>query len=113
MLKELRLFKERKCKKEAMATGYSIHKRSAEKEALERWENEGGRLVQNHDFILDSIGDEYRRHKGQVMQIRTRDQRDAISHVKLFLASDKANSITGQTVVIDGEWTLPRSVFVA
>jgi hypothetical protein len=45
------------------------------------------------------------------MQIRTR-QRDAISHVKFFLASDKA-SITGQTAVINGERTLPQSVFVA
>lgn len=92
MLKELRLLKERKCKKEAMAPGYSIHKRSVEKEALERWENEGGRFVQNHDLILDSIGEEYGLHKGQVMQIRTRGQRDAISHVKFFLASDKASS---------------------
>lgn len=31
-----------------MATGYYIHKLSAEKEALERWENEGGQLGQNH-----------------------------------------------------------------
>ena len=112
MLRELRLFRERKLKKEAMEPGYSIDKRSGEKEALERWENEGGRLVQNHDFVLDPIGEEYRRHKGQVMQIRTRGQRDAISHLKFFLASDKASSITGQTVVIDGERSLPPSVFV-
>lgn len=111
MVKELRLIKERKSKKETMATGYYIQKRGAEKEALERWENEGGRLVQNHDYILDSIGEEYRRHNDQVMQIRTLGKRDEVSHLKLFFASDKAKSITGQTVVVDGERSLPQSVF--
>jgi hypothetical protein len=40
-----------------MAAGYYIHKPSSEKAAVERWENEGGRLGQNYDFILDSIGE--------------------------------------------------------
>ena len=44
MLKELVQFKERKCKKETMARGYYMHDPIAEKEPLERWENEGGRL---------------------------------------------------------------------
>ena len=111
MLKDLRLFKERKRKKEAMATGYSIYKRSAEKEALERWENAGGPLRQNHDFILDAIGEDYRRQRDQVMKIGRLGKRDEISHVKLFLTSDKAKSITGQTVVVDGERTLPQPAF--
>ena len=94
-----------------MATGYSIYKRSAEKEALERWENEGGRLSQNHDFILDSIGEDYRRQKDQVMQIGRLGKRDEISHVKLFLTSDKAKFITEQTVVVDDARTLPQIGF--
>lgn len=59
MLIELRLFKERNCEKETMAAGYYIDKRIAEKKAVERWENEGGRLSQNHDQILDSVGEDY------------------------------------------------------
>jgi hypothetical protein len=34
-----------------MATNYYIHKLSAEKDAVERWENEGGRLGQNNDEV--------------------------------------------------------------
>jgi len=44
---ELVQFKERKCKNETMARGYYIHNAIAEKEPLERWENEGGRLGQS------------------------------------------------------------------
>ena len=47
MLKELVQFKERKCKKETMARGYYIHNAITEKEPLERWENEGGRIGQS------------------------------------------------------------------
>ena len=69
MLKELRLIKERKRKKETMATGYYIHGRSAGLEAVERWENEGGGLSQTHDYVLDSPGENYLRHKDQSMAI--------------------------------------------
>ena len=41
-----------------MATGYLIHTPSVEKQALERWENEGGQLGQNHGFIFDSVGED-------------------------------------------------------
>ena len=60
-----------------MATGYYIHKPSADWEAVERWENEGGRL--NHG-----------------------GKRDQISRA-MFLASDKAKFITGQTAGVNGE----------
>ena len=50
-----------------MPTGHYKHKSSAEWEAVERWENEGGRLSQNHDYILKSIGENYLRHTDQVM----------------------------------------------
>jgi len=45
-----------------MATRYYSYDPRAEWEPVERWENEGGRLDQKHDYILDSIGDDYRRH---------------------------------------------------
>lgn len=51
-----------------MLAGYYIQKSSAEKEAVERWENEGGRLSQNHYHILDLTGEDYRRHKDQVVE---------------------------------------------
>ena len=71
-----------------MAAGYYIDKRSAEKEAVDRWENEGGRLTQNHEYILDSVGEDYRRHKGQAMPIERLHKRDDIMNAMLFLASD-------------------------
>ena len=77
MLKELRLIKESKRKKETMATGYYIHGRSAELEAVERWENEGGGLSQTHDYVLDSPGENYLRHKDQAMAIGRLAKRDA------------------------------------
>ena len=92
-----------------MATGYYSHEARAEWEAVERWENEGGRHGQNHDLYFDTIGDDYR-HKDQVMPIRGLDKRDEISLVKLFLPSDKA-SISGQTLVVHGERPVPQSVF--
>ena len=42
-----------------MSEGYYIHKPGAEKEAVERWENEGGRLGLNYDYIFDSSGREF------------------------------------------------------
>jgi len=58
------LIEERKCKKETMITGYYIHERIGELEAVERWENEGGRLSQNHDYVLDATGEDYLRLAG-------------------------------------------------
>ena len=45
-----------KREKERMTTGYYSHEPSAEWGAVERWENEGGRLREKRDYILDSAG---------------------------------------------------------
>jgi len=94
-----------------MATRYYIHKPSAEKEAVERWENEGGRLGRNHAYLLDSIGDASLRHVEQAMPSRRHRTRDELSHMKFFHGSDRAKAITVQTV--DGERALRQSVFAA
>ena len=65
--------KERNCKKETMARRYYIHEGSPELEAVERWENEGGRLFQNQ-------------HK---------------DHVRPGKGDDNPKSLTGQTVRVD------------
>lgn len=95
-----------------MSTGYYIHKSSAEWEGVDRWENEGGRLGQNNDYILDSIGEDYRRHMDQVMPIGSVGKRDQIPYA-MFLVSDKAKSMTGHSLGVDSERTLPQSVFAA
>ena len=55
-----------------MATGYYIRKQSSEWEAVERWENEGGRVGEKHDDVLDSIFDQYLPHLDQVSGISAR-----------------------------------------
>lgn len=37
---------------------------------------------------------------------------DDVAYVTLFLASDEASFITGQTLVVDGGQVLPESVFL-
>lgn len=41
---------------------YYINESSNEWEAVERWENEGGRGRQNYGLSLDSIGEDYTSH---------------------------------------------------
>ena len=96
-----------------MATRYYSHDPRAEWEAVERWENEGGRLRQKHDYILDAIADDYRRHMDEVRPIRRGRKPDEISHVKLFLPADKAKSISGQTLVVRGERPVPQSLLLS
>ena len=43
-----------KREKETMTTGYYIAETSAEREAIARWENEGGRVRQGYDYAFDS-----------------------------------------------------------
>jgi hypothetical protein len=71
-----------------MATRYYSYDPRAEWEPVERWENEGGRLDQKHDYILDSIGDDYRRHIDVDIQIRKTGKRDDISRVGPLLPSN-------------------------
>ena len=104
MQRELTLIKERKCEKETMATGHYIQGRSAELEAMQRWENEGGRLSENHGHVLDSVRDDHLRHQKQATPTGRLAKRDA---------SNNPKSITGWIPVGDGERTLPQSVFAA
>lgn len=92
------------------AADYYIHESSAEWEAFERWENEGGRLRQNHDLSLDSIGEDYLRRMEQAIPVCRLGEPDDIAYAMLFLASAGAKYITGQTLVVDGGRTLPASV---
>lgn len=85
-----------------MATGYSIHKRSAEKEALDRWENEGGLLSQNRGYLLDSAGEDYLRHKDQGIPIGRLAERDA---------SENPKSNTRRLPIVDSKRTLAQLVF--
>ena len=87
-----------------MATGYFIQGRRAELEAVQRWENEGGRLSQDHDYVLDSVREDHLRHNDHAMPIGRLAKRDA---------SNNPKSVTGWIPVGDGERTLPQSVFAA
>ncbi|HEX8650873.1 MAG TPA: SDR family oxidoreductase [Pyrinomonadaceae bacterium] len=89
---------------------YYIHELSIEGEAVERWENEGGRLRQNHDWSLDSIGEDYLRRMEHAIPIGRLSEPDDIAHAMLILTSDEAKFITGQKLVVDGGQTLPESV---
>jgi NAD(P)-dependent dehydrogenase (short-subunit alcohol dehydrogenase family) len=103
--------KERRCqRKEMTAADYYIPESSAESEAFERWENEGGRLWQNHDLSLDSIGQDYLRGMEHAIPIGRLGEPDDFTRAMLFLASDDAKFITGQKLVLDGGQTLPESV---
>jgi len=93
-----------------MAADYYIRESGDEWEAVERWENEGGRLRQNHDLSLDSIGEDYLRRMEQAILVGRLGEPNDIAHAMLFLASDEAKYITGQTLVVGGRQTLPESV---
>jgi NAD(P)-dependent dehydrogenase (short-subunit alcohol dehydrogenase family) len=93
-----------------MAADYYIREPSYELESVERWENEGGRLWQNHGPSLNSIGENYLRRMEQTLPIGRLGEPDSITGAMLFPASDEAKYITGQTLVVDGGQTLPKSV---
>lgn len=59
---------------------------------------------------LDELGPEYRQKmESSIPQKRLGTVAD-IGHVALFLATDEAGYITGQTIVVDGGQTLPESL---
>ena len=87
-----------------MATGYFIQGRRAELEAVQRWENEGGRLSQNHGHVLDSVRDDHLRHQKQATPTGRLAKRDA---------SNNPKSITGCILVDDVDRMLPQSAFTA
>ena len=92
------------------AADYYINESSDVWKAVERWENEGGRLRQNHDLSHDSIGEDYLRRIEHAIPTGRIGEPDDIAYAMLFLASDEAKYITGQTLVVDGGQTLPESV---
>ena len=64
-----------------MTTGYYIHERRPELEAVERWENEGGRLGRGPEHVVDAIREDYRnrRYMDQLTPIATFAKRDAVN----------------------------------
>ena len=59
---------------------------------------------------LDAIGEDYLRRMEQAIPIGRLGEPDDIARAMLFLASDEAKYITGQTLVVDGGQTLPESI---
>ena len=49
---------------------------SAEWEAVERWENEGGRFTQSHDYMFYPIGKDHLWQADQAMPIGSLGKRD-------------------------------------
>jgi 3-oxoacyl-[acyl-carrier protein] reductase len=59
---------------------------------------------------LADLGDEYLRQMTDSIPLRRLGTVSDIGHAALFLASDEAGYITGQTIVIDGGQVLPESL---
>ena len=59
---------------------------------------------------LAELGPEYREAMEASIPLRRLGSVEDIGHAALFLASDEAGYITGQTIVVDGGQTLPESL---
>jgi 3-oxoacyl-[acyl-carrier protein] reductase len=59
---------------------------------------------------LDSLGDEYQAQMAASIPLRRLGTVEEIGHAALFLATDEAGYITGQTIVVDGGQVLPESL---
>jgi 3-oxoacyl-[acyl-carrier protein] reductase len=59
---------------------------------------------------LADLGDEYLRQMTGSIPLRRLGTVSEIGHTALFLASDEAGYITGQTIVVDGGQVLPESL---
>lgn len=59
---------------------------------------------------LDAIGEDYLHRMEQAIPIGRLGDPNDIANAMLFLASDDASYITGQTLVVDGGQTLPESI---
>jgi 3-oxoacyl-[acyl-carrier protein] reductase len=59
---------------------------------------------------LAELGEEYRRKMEGSIPQRKLGKVEDIGHAALFLATDEASYITGQTIVIDGGQVLPESI---
>jgi 3-oxoacyl-[acyl-carrier protein] reductase len=59
---------------------------------------------------LDELGPEYRQKMESSIPLKRLGTPADIGHVALFLASDEAGYVTGQTIVVDGGQILPESL---
>jgi 3-oxoacyl-[acyl-carrier protein] reductase len=59
---------------------------------------------------LDELGDEYRASMEASIPLGRLGEVEEIGAAALFLATDEAAYITGQTIVVDGGQTLPESL---
>jgi 3-oxoacyl-[acyl-carrier protein] reductase len=59
---------------------------------------------------LDGLGEDYLRAMEQSIPLGRLGTVEEVAHTALFLASDEAGYITGQTIVIDGGQVLPESL---
>ena len=59
---------------------------------------------------LDALGPEYREKMEASIPMRKLGTVADIGNAALFLATDEAAYITGQTIVVDGGQTLPESL---
>ncbi len=59
---------------------------------------------------LEGLGDEYLRQMAESIPLKRLGRVEDIGHAALFLASDEAAYITGQTIVVDGGQVLPESL---
>jgi 3-oxoacyl-[acyl-carrier protein] reductase len=58
---------------------------------------------------LADLGEDYIRQMTAAIPLRRLGTVEEIGHAALFLASDEAGFITGQTIVVDGGQVLPES----
>lgn len=58
---------------------------------------------------LGEIGEEYRRKMEAMIPMKRLGKPEDVAYAALFFASDEANYITGQTLVVDGGQVLPES----
>jgi 3-oxoacyl-[acyl-carrier protein] reductase len=59
---------------------------------------------------LDELGPEYRRKMESMIPQRRLGSVEDIGHAALFLATDEAGYLTGQTIVVDGGQVLPEGL---
>ena len=59
---------------------------------------------------LTELGPEYREKMESSIPMRKLGTVDDIGNAALFLATDEARYITGQTIIVDGGQTLPESL---
>lgn len=60
---------------------------------------------------FDELGAEHRRQMVRAIPLGRLGRPEDVAHAMLFLASDEASFITGQSLIVDGGQTLPESHF--